>query len=93
MKGEFCTNVMTEWETFSLAYNQISIYDAGQFIEYIIEWCFQHEVPFRHQQYFVGSEIQECSSCILNIAVASLVAIKAMWLILSLLEWEEIEER
>lgn len=56
MKGEFCTNVMTEWETFSLAYNQISIYDAGQFIEYIIEWCFQHEVPFRHQQYFVGSE-------------------------------------
>lgn len=56
MKGEFCTNVMTEWETFSLAYNQMSIYDAGQFIEYIIEWCFQHEVPFRHQQYFVGSE-------------------------------------
>lgn len=56
MKGEFCTNVKTDWETFSLGYNKISIYDAGQFIEYIIEWCFQNEVPFRHQQFFVGSE-------------------------------------
>lgn len=44
------------WESFSLAYNGISKSNASEFIEYILEFCFENEIPFRHMEYFVGSE-------------------------------------
>ena len=48
--------ITKDLENFSLAFNAISQYDAGEFIEFILEWCFKNEVPFRHQKYFVGKE-------------------------------------
>ena len=56
MKGEYCTTERPELETFSLGVNQISQLEASNFIEFIIEWCFKNEVPFTHQQYFIGKE-------------------------------------
>lgn len=56
LKGEFTTEKRPDLENLSLAFNAISQYDAGEFIEFILEWCFKNEVPFRHQKYFVGSE-------------------------------------
>lgn len=44
------------WDDFSLAYNQISQFDAGQFIEFIIEYYFEHGIRFTHDRYYVGSE-------------------------------------
>ena len=56
LKGGFITEKRTDLENFSLAFNAISQYDAGEFIEFILEWCFKNEVPFRHQKYFVDSD-------------------------------------
>ncbi|MED0689932.1 putative HNHc nuclease [Bacillus licheniformis] len=44
-------------ETFSLENYGISQVFAGEFIEYILEFCFYHEIPFKYQQFHLASDI------------------------------------
>ncbi|HCT96510.1 putative HNHc nuclease (plasmid) [Vagococcus lutrae] len=44
-------------ETFSLKNYKISQVFAGEFIEYILEFCFENEIPFKYQQFHLASDI------------------------------------
>lgn len=44
-------------EGFSMEDYQISQVFAGEFIEYILEFCFQNEIPFKYQQFHLASDI------------------------------------
>lgn len=44
-------------ETFSLKNYEISQVFAGEFIEYILEFCFENEIPFKYQQFHLASDI------------------------------------
>lgn len=48
--------VSTSRDEISLKRNVMSQLDAGNMIEFIIEWFFENEIPFQHQEYYVGSE-------------------------------------
>ncbi|UQF37776.1 putative HNHc nuclease [Vagococcus lutrae] len=44
-------------ETFSLKNYEISQVFAGEFIEYILKFCFENEIPFKYQQFHLASDI------------------------------------
>lgn len=44
-------------ETFSMENYRISQVFAGEFIEYILEFCFQEEIPFKYQEFHLASDI------------------------------------
>ena len=44
-------------EDFSMEGYGISQVFAGQFIEYIIEFCFEQEIPFKYQKFHLSSDI------------------------------------
>lgn len=44
-------------ESFSMENYDISQVFAGEFIEYILEFCFQNDIPFKYQQFHVSSDI------------------------------------
>lgn len=44
-------------ETFSMKNYEISQVFAGEFIEYILEFCFENEIPFKYQQFHLASDI------------------------------------
>lgn len=44
-------------ETFSMANYEISQVFAGEFIEYILEFCFENEIPFKYQAFHLASDI------------------------------------
>lgn len=44
-------------ETFSMKNYEISQVFAGEFIEYILEICFENEIPFKYQQFHLASDI------------------------------------
>ena len=44
-------------ETFSMENYGISQVFAGEFIEYILEFCFQEEIPFKYQEFHMASDI------------------------------------
>ena len=44
-------------EEFSMSGYQVSQVFAGEFIEYILEFCFQNEIPFKYQDYHMASDI------------------------------------
>lgn len=44
-------------ETFSMANYEISQVFAGHFIEYILEFCFEQQIPFKYQKFHLGSDI------------------------------------
>lgn len=56
LKTEYCIEYQKPKETFSLAYNQTSLYDAREFITFVIEWCFKNEIPFQHHEFYIGNE-------------------------------------
>lgn len=42
-------------DTFSIARNKVTKDFASRFIEFIIEWCFQMEIPFMNRDYHLSS--------------------------------------
>lgn len=42
-------------DTFSIARNKVTKDFASKFIEFIIEWCFQMEIPFMNRDYHLSS--------------------------------------
>lgn len=44
-------------EGFSMENYDISQVFAGEFIEYILEFCFQNEIPFKYQEFHLASDI------------------------------------
>lgn len=42
---------------FSLSRNSVSMKFASDFIEYIIEWCFKNEIPFKYREYHLAADI------------------------------------
>lgn len=44
-------------EDFSMANYEISQVFAGEFIEYILEFCFEQQIPFKYQKFHLGSDI------------------------------------
>lgn len=44
-------------ESFSMENYDISQVFAGEFIEYILEFCFQNEIPFKYQEFHMASDI------------------------------------
>lgn len=44
-------------ESFSMENYDISQVFAGEFIEYILEFCFQEEIPFKYQEFHLASDI------------------------------------
>ena len=44
-------------DVFSLATNAVTKKFASQFIEFIIEWCFQMEIPFKYREYHLAADI------------------------------------
>lgn len=44
-------------ETFSMENYGISQVFAGEFIEYILEFCFDNEIPFKYQQFHLSGDI------------------------------------
>ena len=44
-------------ESFSMENHGISQVFAGEFIEHILEFCFQNEIPFKYQQFHMHSDI------------------------------------
>lgn len=42
-------------DTFSIARNKVTKEFASRFIEFIIEWCFQMEIPFMNRDYHLSS--------------------------------------
>ncbi|WP_442259427.1 putative HNHc nuclease [Vagococcus sp.] len=44
-------------ESFSLEQYSISQVFAGEFIEYILEFCFDNEIPFKYQKFHLSSDI------------------------------------
>jgi len=44
-------------ETFSMGSYSISQVFAGEFIEYILEFCFDNQIPFKYQQFHLSSDI------------------------------------
>lgn len=44
-------------ETFSLKEYEVSQVFAGEFIEYILEFCFDNEIPFKYQKFHLSSDI------------------------------------
>ena len=44
-------------ENFSMEGYGISQVFAGEFIEYIIEFCFEQEIPFKYQKFHLSSDI------------------------------------
>ena len=54
LKALFCLEM--GWDDFSLAYNKMTQYDAGKFIEFIIEYFFKNQIPFKHEEFYVSSE-------------------------------------
>lgn len=43
-------------DTFSIARNKVTKDFASRFIEFIIEWCFQMEIPFINRDYHLSSD-------------------------------------
>lgn len=43
-------------ESFSMANYEISQVFAGEFIEYILEFCFEQQIPFKYQQFHLASD-------------------------------------
>ena len=54
LKELFCLH--KGWDDFSLGYHGMTQHDAGEFIEFIIEYYFKEQIPFKHQEYYVGPE-------------------------------------
>lgn len=44
-------------ETFSMKNYEISQVFAGEFIEYILEFCFEQQIPFKYQKFHLASDI------------------------------------
>ena len=44
-------------DSFSLAHDAISQVFAGEFIEFILEFCLENGIPFKYQQYYLAADI------------------------------------